>query len=102
MKYLTSLNYLNEISKQGSIRKAAEKLNITSTALNRRLIALEEDIGAEIFERLPRGVRLNTAGELLINQIRKQIVEIERIKSQIADLSGQRRGNVNKLEETAL
>ena len=76
MKYLTSLNYLNEISKQGSIRKAAEKLNITSTALNRRLIALEEDIGAEIFERLPRGVRLNTAGELLINQIRKQIVEI--------------------------
>ena len=95
MKYLTSLNYLNEISKQGSIRKAAEKLNITSTALNRRLIALEEDIGAEIFERLPRGVRLNTAGELLINQIRKQIVEIERIKSQIADLSGQRRGNVN-------
>ena len=94
MKYLSSLNYLNEIVKQGSIRKAAERLNITSTALTRRLKALENDVGVEIFERLPRGVRLNTAGEILITQIRKQIIEMEKIKSQIADLSGQRRGDV--------
>ena len=94
MKYLSSLNYLNEIVKQGSIRKAAERLNITSTALTRRLKALENDVGVEIFERLPRGVRLNTAGEILITQIRKQIIEMEKIKSQIADLAGQRRGDV--------
>jgi DNA-binding transcriptional LysR family regulator len=95
MKYLRSLNYLNEIAKQGSIRKAADKLNLNQSALARRLTALEEDIGSQIFERLPRGVRLNTAGEILINHIRKQMIEIERIKSQIADLSGKRRGHVN-------
>ena len=62
--------------------------------MTRRLKALENDVGVEIFERLPRGVRLNTAGEILITQIRKQIIEMEKIKSQIADLSGQRRGDV--------
>ena len=42
------------MSKAGSIRKAAETLAITSTALNRRILAMEEEIGVPIFERLAR------------------------------------------------
>ena len=43
MKLLTHLNYVNIVAKTGSIRKAAEQLNITSTALNRRILVLEEE-----------------------------------------------------------
>lgn len=95
MKHLITLHYIDAVARAGSIRKAAETLAITSTALNRRILAFEEDLGVPIFERLPRGVRLSTAGEILIHHIRGQVSDLERVKSQIADLSGVRRGHVS-------
>lgn len=95
MKYLMPLRYIDAVSKAGSIRKAAEALAITSTALNRRILAMEEELGVAIFERLPRGVRLSAAGEILIQFFRGQISDMERVKSQIADLAGVRRGHVS-------
>jgi len=91
---LSPLSYLDVIARAGSIRKAAETLSITSTALNRRLLALEDELGAPLFERLPRGVRLSAAGEILIQHVRSQKTNIERLRSQIADLKGERRGHV--------
>ena len=95
MKHLLPLIYVDAVAKAGSIRKAAETLAITSTALNRRILAMEEELGVPIFERLGRGVRLTTAGEILIDHIRGQITDMARVKSQIADLSGERRGHVS-------
>ena len=94
MRHLTHLRYLDVVAREKSIRKASEKLNITSTALNRRILALEEEVGTPLFERLPSGVRLNTAGELFIQHIRSQMTDLSRVLSQISDLSGVRRGHV--------
>ncbi|MBD3763186.1 MAG: LysR family transcriptional regulator [Rhodobacterales bacterium] len=94
MKRTLNLRYLDAIARTGSIRKAAETLAITSTALNRRLLAMEDELGVQLFERLPRGVRLSTAGELMIHHIHSQMADLERVKSQIADLAGERRGHV--------
>lgn len=94
MRHLTHLRYIDVVAREKSIRKASEKLNITSTALNRRILALEEEVGTPLFERLPSGVRLNTAGELFIQHIRSQMTDLSRVLSQIADLSGVRRGHV--------
>jgi DNA-binding transcriptional LysR family regulator len=88
------LRYIDAVARAGSIRKAAEALAITSTALNRRILAMEEELGEQIFERLPRGVRLSAAGEILLHHIRVQLSDMERVKSQIADLSGERRGHI--------
>ena len=94
MRHLTHLRYIDVVAREKSIRKASEKLNITSTALNRRILALEEEVGTPLFERLPSGVRLNTAGELFIQHIRSQVTDLSRVLSQISDLSGVRRGHV--------
>lgn len=95
MKLLDQLNYIDIVARTGSIRRAADRLNITSTALNRRILALEEELGSPIFERLPHGVRLNVAGELLIQHIRRTMADLNKLSSQIADLSGVRRGQVS-------
>ena len=95
MRHLLPYKYVEEIAKAGSIRKAAETLAITPSALNRRLLTIEDELGVQIFERLPVGVRLNTAGEILLEHIRNQMSDMARVQSQIADLSGQRRGNVS-------
>jgi DNA-binding transcriptional LysR family regulator len=95
MRQLTPMQFIYAVARAGSIRKAAEGMALTSTALNRKVLALEEELGVPVFERLPRGVRLSTAGELLIHHLRTQAADLEKLKSQIADLAGERRGHVS-------
>jgi DNA-binding transcriptional LysR family regulator len=95
MRHLQTFRMIEEVARTGSIRRAAEDMNITASALNRRILAFEEEFGAPIFERLPRGVRLNTAGELLIQHYRSSRSDLARVQSQVADLSGARRGHVS-------
>jgi len=89
------LRYVDAVARVGSIRRASEELEITSTALNRRILAIEAELGVPIFDRMPTGVRLSVAGELFIQHIRKQLADMERVHSQIADLGGERRGHVS-------
>lgn len=95
MRHLQDYEFIEGIIQAGSIRKASEDMNITASALNRRINRFEAEFGYEIFERLPRGVRLNPAGELLLHHIRAQRSDFARLKSQVADLSGVRRGHVS-------
>ncbi|WP_169569415.1 LysR family transcriptional regulator [Sneathiella limimaris] len=95
MKHLQTFFLIEAVNRAGSIRKAAEDMNITASALNRRIQRFEAEFGSQIFERLPRGVRLNPAGELVIQHIRSQVSELERVQNQVADLSGERRGHIS-------
>lgn len=94
MRHLETFRLVAAVARAGSIRKAAEDSNITASALNRRIARFEEEFGSPIFERLPRGVRLNTVGELLLQHYLLQKSDLERLKSHVADLSGERRGHV--------
>ncbi|MEM1345537.1 MAG: LysR family transcriptional regulator [Pseudomonadota bacterium] len=95
MDHLRVFRLIEDVARAGSIRKAADDMNLTSSALNRRIQRFEEDFGAQIFERLPRGVRLNAAGELLVQHYRAQRSDLERVRAHVADLSGIRRGHVS-------
>ncbi|NWG25299.1 MAG: LysR family transcriptional regulator [Pseudorhodoplanes sp.] len=88
------LRYVDEVARSGSIRKAAARLNVASSAINRQILALEEEIGSPIFERMPRGLRLTTAGELLIGHVRQTLKEHDRVRARIESLKGLRRGEV--------
>ena len=94
MRHLRFLRYVDQVARSGSIRKAAEILNVTASALNRRIMDIEEELGTQLFERQPRGMRLTAAGEVFARHIRDQVADTERMRSQIEDLKGLRRGNV--------
>lgn len=68
---LTGLRYFEEVARQGSLRKAAERLHVAASAVNRQVLKLEEELGVPLFERLPRGLRLSPAGELMLQQVRQ-------------------------------
>ena len=76
------------------MRKAAATLNVASSALNRQILDLETNLGVQLFERLPRGVRLTSAGEMLLGHVRRMARDFELTRSQIEDLKGLRRGHV--------
>jgi DNA-binding transcriptional LysR family regulator len=94
MRHLKLLTHVVEIARMGSIRKAAEHLNLTPSAMNRRIQDLETEVGTPLFERRPRGVKLTTAGEMFVRYARSQIADAERMKSQVEDLRGLRRGPI--------
>lgn len=95
MRHLEIYRFIADIARRGSIRKTAEQLHITPSALTRKIQDFEEELGTAIFERTPQGMRLNAAGELLLRHIRDQGAGFERLRSQIADLAGIRRGHVS-------
>jgi len=95
LRHLLVLKYIEKIARTGSLRSAAEELGITPSALNRRILGVENELGVEIFERHPSGLRPNIAGEILLKHIRDQIADMDRVKSSIADLSGRRAGHIN-------
>ena len=55
MKHLKTFDLIEAVMRAGSIRKAAEDMNLTASALNRRIQNFEQEFGSLIFERLPRG-----------------------------------------------
>lgn len=84
--------YFDAVVRHGSIRKAADTLHMASSALNRRILDLEHEVGTALFERLPRGVRLTGAGELLLDFVRKSLKDLRRVEIEIDQLRGEMRG----------
>src|SRR6478752_1939386 len=95
MLHTKKLQYIDEIARSGSILKAASRLNVASSAINRHILALEEEIGAPLFERLPRGLRLTAAGELCIEHIREVLKNYERLEGRIRGLKMPQAGKVS-------
>lgn len=90
----TALLYFDQAVRDGSIRRAAENLHIASSALNRQLLLLEEEIGLPLFERLPRGIRATSAGELLLAHVRRWRREAQAVDHEIRSLMGGVRGTI--------
>jgi DNA-binding transcriptional LysR family regulator len=63
---------------------------------------MEDELGTPIFERLPRGMRLTAAGELFVDYIRVRAAELDRVRADIEDLQGLRRGKVQLIASQAL
>ncbi|MCM2292361.1 LysR family transcriptional regulator [Allorhizobium sp. BGMRC 0089] len=83
----TSLIHFDAAIRYGSIRKAAESLNIASSAMNRQLLQLEHEMGVQLFERLPRGIRPTPAGGVLLAYIRRWNRESLLARQEVGSLS---------------
>jgi DNA-binding transcriptional LysR family regulator len=89
------LIYLDEVARQGSIRKAAAVLNVASSSVNRKIISAEQDLGTRLFDRIASGVELTDAGTILLEHCRKTIFDYQKILTQIEDISELRSGHIN-------
>lgn len=63
---IAKLTVFREVALRGSFTSAAESLRYTQSAVSRQVAALEQDAGAVLFDRLPRGVRLTEQGRCLL------------------------------------
>ncbi|MCY6380152.1 LysR family transcriptional regulator [Hoeflea prorocentri] len=89
------LRYLDEVARQGSIRKAANILNVSSTSVNRKIINIEEALGVRLFDRSPEGVEITPAGKIVLEHCRKTLYDFDRVKAVIDDIRDLRTGHLN-------
>lgn len=92
--HAAALAYFREVVRTGSVRKAATRLNVAASALNRQILKLEAELGAPLFDRLPSGMRVTTAGELLMRHVTATLHDFDAVRAQIDDLKAARSGHV--------
>ncbi|HEU0067437.1 MAG TPA: LysR family transcriptional regulator [Sphingomonas sp.] len=89
------LRYFLAVGRLGSIRKAADELNVSASAIDRQILNVEAEIGMPLFERLPTGLRLTAAGEIMMTAGGRWQKGMADVRAQIEDLRGLKRGHVD-------
>jgi len=85
---------VEEVAKLGSIRAASETIGYTQSAITKILHRIEEEFGERLFERHPRGMRLNEFGIAFLEHSLAIDKEMRDAKSKIAALKSGETGHV--------
>jgi LysR family transcriptional regulator, hydrogen peroxide-inducible genes activator len=88
------LRYVCAIADTGNFSRAAERCQVAQPSLSQQVLKLEEDLGAKLFDRLGRSVRLTEAGRAFIPHARAVIEHMEVARLSVADKTADLRGSV--------
>lgn len=88
------LRYVCAIAETGSFSRAAERCQIAQPSLSQQVLKLEEDLGAKLFDRLGRSVRLTEAGRAFLPHARAILNQMEEARSSVADQCADTAGSV--------
>lgn len=80
---LRQLKYFIEVAKRQHYTQTAKELHVAQSALSRQISELERELGAALFERDGRNVRLTRVGELFLTRAENALGEIERARREI-------------------
>jgi len=91
---LRDLQYFEVIAQLEHMGKAAERLHRTQPALTSCVRRLEEDCGAQLFEKTGRGIRLTAAGKALLKWAQRTRFDVESARREISEIGHGLAGNV--------
>ena len=69
----------------GNITRASAELGIVQSALSRKIQHLEQELGATLLVRLPRGVQLTPTGQQFLGRARRILRELESARGEIGN-----------------
>jgi DNA-binding transcriptional LysR family regulator len=79
------LRIFHTAAESGSFTHAAEKLNMSQSAVSRQISALEEDVGLKLFIRHARGLVLTEVGEQLFRTAHRVHAELQQVETQMSE-----------------
>ncbi|MFU8856090.1 MAG: LysR family transcriptional regulator [Deferrisomatales bacterium] len=87
---LRALRTLTVIARAGSFSAAAEQLGLTQAAVSHQIKGLEEELGAELFDRTGRGTRLNPSGRLILERAEEILALYDGLRGELDPHGGVR------------
>lgn len=87
---LRHLRYFVAVAEHGGFSRAAAKLLVSQPPLSAQIRALEEELGAPLFKRMPRGVRLTPAGEAYLVEARAILERVESAAQRVREAESAR------------
>ena len=82
------------VAEQGHLTRAADRLHVSQPALSAQIKALEDELGVELFERVPTGMTLTSAGKRLLPTARNVIAAAQALQSEARMLRGEVAGRI--------
>ena len=95
MKNWDDIRYFLAVARGGSVRSAADALNVNHSTVLRRIGQLEDDLGTHVFDKLPSGYQLTAAGEEILELAERMEMTSTQLETRVfgrdQSLSGQLR-----------
>jgi DNA-binding transcriptional LysR family regulator len=85
---IAALQAFLAIAETGSFSRAAERIFLTQPAISKRIAALEEELGAKLFDRIGRRIHLTPAGQALAGRAQTLLKDLEDVRRSITNLGG--------------
>ncbi|WP_369934587.1 LysR substrate-binding domain-containing protein [Xanthomonas tesorieronis] len=95
MLTLRQLEFAVAVAEEGSFTAAARRCHTVQSALSHQIAKIEEALGARLFERGARQVRLTAAGEVFLHNARETLRAAERLHEEMAQALGTVRGRLH-------
>src|SRR5256886_734520 len=82
---LHQLRYFCAVAETGSFSRAAEQSHVSQPSLSQQILKLEDELGARLFDRLGRSVRLTELGKTFLPRARAVLRELEAAKGDVVE-----------------
>ena len=91
---LTRLRALDAVARTGSVTAAAKELRYSQPSLSHHLARLEQETGAQLLQRVGRGIRLTPAGQLLADRAAEILGRVDAAAAELSAHIGLNTGSV--------
>ncbi|MFI6514032.1 LysR family transcriptional regulator [Spirillospora sp. NPDC050679] len=91
---LQQMRYVVAVAETGSFTRAAERCLVVQSALSHQVAKLERELGARLFDRTSRSVRLTPAGSAFLPAARQALDAAERARAEVSAATGEIRGRL--------
>jgi LysR family transcriptional regulator for metE and metH len=92
---LRHLRTIRAVHQAGGLARAADRLNITQSALSHQIKGLEDQAGVELFVRRAKPMRLTAAGLRMLRAAERILPEIEALETEFGALRAGRAGRLH-------
>jgi len=88
------LRYFCAVARNGTFTRASEAEHVAQPSLSQQILKLEAELGARLFDRLPRSARLTVFGRAFLPKAERILRELDSAKTEMLEMAGEEKGDV--------
>ncbi len=88
------LRYFCAVVRHGTFTRASKAEHIAQPSLSQQILKLEAELGARLFDRLPRSAKLTVFGKAFLPKAERILRDLEEARTELRDMSGNQTGEV--------